>query len=346
MSPAQDWLNDKKARLERKNAFDGALVYGTARFNRETGRDRAARIPFQEFVDPETGLLRPDLVRPRSCPVCSTPPGPGLFVKGGFRHVRCPECGLIYVSLVLREDVMLRYWREELAWMSVLNSGPQEELDRLKFSYGLEAAEAHLARGVPGNVLDMGAGNGTFVRTASARGWKATAVEINTESAQSMLDEGYQVIVKPLELSDVPHGAFELVTFWEVLEHLAEPRQTLARVAPLFAEGGLLLVLVPNAGSLVTRILHEKSHTFGGHSHLNHFNAGSLTRLLESLDYEILEMETLLTELGAINNHLDFQDPYRGEAAPFVPELTPELIHDRLWGSRLFVLARRKGRDA
>ncbi|MDR1038325.1 MAG: class I SAM-dependent methyltransferase [Deltaproteobacteria bacterium] len=343
MSPAQGWLTDRKARLERKNAFDGALVYGTAKFNRETGRDRTHRSPFLDCVDPETGLIRADLVRPRSCPVCSEAPGPGLFIKDGFRHVKCPVCGLIYVSLILREDVMLRFWREELAWMSVLNSGPQEKLDRLKFAYGLDAAGAWRPEGAgPGNLLDMGAGNGTFVRVAGEMGWKATALEINTESVQSMLDEGIRVIVKPLELSDLPQGSFDLVTFWEVLEHLAEPRHALTRVGPLLNEGGLLLILVPNAGSLVTRILHEKSNTFGGHSHLNHFDAGSLSRLLESLGYEILEMETLLTELGAINNHLDFQDPYLGDAAAFTTELTPQVIHDRMWGSRLFVLARRK----
>jgi hypothetical protein len=188
----------------------------------------------------------------------------------------------------------------------------------------------------------MGAGNGTFVRTAGAMGWRPTALEINTECAESMLNEGFQVIVKPLELSDLPQGSFDLITFWEVLEHLAEPRQVLSRLGPLFTERGILLVLVPNAGSLVTRILHEKSTTFGGHSHLNHFTAPSLTTLLESLGFEILEMETLLTELGAINNHLSFQDPYLGEAPPVSPDLSPELIHDRLWGSRLLVLARRR----
>jgi SAM-dependent methyltransferase len=342
MSPDLDWLKDKKARLGRKNAFDGALVYGTAKFNRETGRDRKPAAPFREFVDPETGLIRADMVRPRSCPVCGEAPGPGLFVKDGFRHVRCPGCGLIYVSLILREDVMLRYWREELAWMSVLNSGPQEELDRLKFLYGLEVACSFLGRPAPGALLDMGAGNGSFVRTAGKLGWKTTALEINSESAAAMIDEGISVIVKPLELADLPRGAFDLVTFWEVLEHLAEPKEALDRVAPLFAEGGILLVLVPNAGSLVTRILHEKSNTFGGHSHLNHFSAGSLSRLLDSCGYEILETETLLTELGAVNNHLDFQDPYLGEAGPFSETLTPEYIHDRLWGSRLLAIARRK----
>lgn len=68
----------------------------------------------------------------------------GLFVKDGFRHVKCPSCGLIYVSLILREDVLDRYWREEAAWISVLNSDPQMELDRLKYQYGLDLAEARL----------------------------------------------------------------------------------------------------------------------------------------------------------------------------------------------------------
>jgi hypothetical protein len=64
--------------------------------------------------------------------------------------------------------------------------------------------------------------------------------------------------------------------------------------------------------------------------------------LLEGCGFEILELETILTELGSINNYLDFQDPYLGEAGPFFPDLTPEVIHDKLWGSRLLALARKR----
>jgi 2-polyprenyl-3-methyl-5-hydroxy-6-metoxy-1,4-benzoquinol methylase len=331
------WLADPQERLSRKNAFDASLVMGTANFNRNTGRQKGLHPPFSQYVDPATGLIRGDLLRARNCPVCDSPPGQGLFVKDGFRHVRCPRCDLIYVSLILREDLMTKYWREELAWTRVLLSGPQMDMDQAKYDYGLDLASAYLEGR---RVLDVGTGTGGFVRQAGLRGWETMALELNVESVENLRNEGIRVIVKPLELADMASGSFDLVSMWEVMEHLAEPRTVLSEARRLLSDDGALLVMVPNSASLVTRLLHEKSHTFGGHSHLNHFNPRSLSAILEGQRFEILEMETVITELGTINNHLAFEDPYLGEASQFFPFLSPELIHRNLWGSRLLVLAR------
>ncbi|MDR2456346.1 MAG: class I SAM-dependent methyltransferase [Deltaproteobacteria bacterium] len=333
----ESWLSDPDERLRRKNAFDASLVLGTAKFNRETGRQDNLHPPFSQHIDPDTGLIRMDMLRARDCPICGAPPGQGLFVKGGFRHVRCPVCELIYVSLILREELMLKYWREEMAWVRVLTSKPQIDMDLIKFGYGLDLATSY----VKGRkLLDIGAGPGGFPVLASDRGWEASAIEFNVESVENLLKEGMRVIVKPLELADLPSASFDLITMWEVLEHVADPKVILSEARRLLAPEGALLILVPNAGSLVTRILHEKSHTFGGHSHLNHFNPKSLKLLLSNMRYELVELETVITELGAIYNYLAFEDPYLGEAEPLAPELTPKVIHERLWGSRLLALAR------
>jgi 2-polyprenyl-3-methyl-5-hydroxy-6-metoxy-1,4-benzoquinol methylase len=252
--------------------------------------------------------------------------------------VRCGECSLIYVSLVLREDILIQFWREELAWKNVLKSQPQLDMDILKFGYGLDLADSYLQG--PRDLLDIGAGNGDFVLMAQERGWRAVAMELNLESVASLERAGIQVIVRPIEISDIELGSFNLITMWEVLEHLTEPKSVLFECRRVLPDNGLLLILVPNSDSLVTRLLHEKSDTFGGHSHLNHFNPKSLTILLESMGFEIIELETVITELGAINNHLGFEDPYLGEAPSFHPNLTPEFIHNNLLGSRLLVLAR------
>lgn len=333
-----DWRQDPVARLERKNAFDGSLVMGTAAFNRSTGRLTSKDKPFYWAIDPETGLVRSDLTRARSCPVCDSPPQRGLFVKDGFRHVLCPQCGTIYVSLILREDVSEKFWREEMAWMGVLNSSPQMEIDRLKYQYGLDLVQDR----TPGKkLLDVGSGPGGFVRLAESQGWEASALELNLESSQKLVDDGFDVIVKQLEMADLPDATFDLIAMWEVLEHLAEPKPTLSELKRLLSPGGLLLILVPNAGSLVSRLLHEKSNTFGGHSHLNHFNAASLTRLVEHYGFVVEELETIITELGTINNYLAYDDPYSGEAKAFSDILTPQLIHENLWGSRLLLIARK-----
>jgi 2-polyprenyl-3-methyl-5-hydroxy-6-metoxy-1,4-benzoquinol methylase len=332
-----DWLTDPKERLNRKNSFDASLVMGTANFNRSTGRKDSLHPPFSQYVDPVTGLIRGDLLRNRNCPVCDAPPGTGLFIKDGFRHVRCPNCSLIYVSLILREDLMYKYWREELAWTRVLLTGPQMEMDQAKYDYGLDLVSAYVPAG---KILDIGTGTGHFVRHAGGKGWETLALELNVESVESLRNEGIEVIVKPLELADLSSGTFDAISMWEVLEHLAEPKTALAEARRLLKDDGVLLILVPNSASLVTSLLHEKSNTFGGHSHLNHFNPKSIRSVLNSLHFDILEMETVITELGTINNYLNFEDPYLGEAPAFFPALTPEVIHDNLWGSRLLVLAK------
>jgi hypothetical protein len=99
------------------------------------------------------------------------------------------------------------------------------------------------------------------------------------------------------------------------------------------------MIEVPQIGSLVSRLLHEKSATFSGDQHINFFTAPTLKRLLESEKFAVLELETLITELGTINNYLSFQDPYFGGASNQIECLTPEFIHEHLMGSRLFTLA-------
>jgi len=339
-SQPPDWLTDHQARLARKNAFDASLAVGTARFNQATGRLPGQAQPFAWALDSATGLLRADLLQARPCPICGTPPQCGLFIKDGFRHVKCQDCGLIYVSLILREDILEQYWRDETAWAAVLDSKPQMEMDRLKYQYGLDL----VAWRAPGRrLLDIGSGNGGFAQVAAEFGWRITALELNRENSKRLAERGHQVIVKHLETADLPTGNFDLISLWEVLEHLVDPGLALTEARRLLAPGGLILLLVPNVESLVTRLLHEKSRTFGGHSHLNHFSPRTLPALLKKNGFTVLEMETVLTELGTINNHLAFEDAYAGEANPFWVCLTPDLIHQNLWGSRLLAVA---GADA
>jgi len=229
-----------------------------------------------------------------------------------------------------------QYWRDEKVWSAVLESQPQIEMDRLKYQYGLDLVSWR----APGRrLLDIGGGSGGFARLADEAGWQVTALELNQDNSRRLEAQGLQVIVKHLETADLPSGSFDLISLWDVMEHLVDPVLTLTEARRLMAPGGLLLILVPNVESLVTRLLHEKSHTFGGHSHLNHFSPRTLETLLNKTGLGGLEMETVITELGTINNHLAFEDAYTGSAEPFHSALTPALIHENLWGSRLLSVA-------
>jgi SAM-dependent methyltransferase len=179
-----------------------------------------------------------------------------------------------------------------------------------------------------------------FLRVAAGRGYEAAGLELHQGNAERLRAEGFRVVDRPLEDAGFGPDSFDLVTLWEVLEHIVEPARLLERIRRVLAPGGAAFILVPNADSLASRVLHEKSGTFGGHSHVNFFNRRTLQRLLNLTGFDLIEAETIVSELGTVTNHLNFEDPYLGNRREAFDFLTPELIHDRLMGSKLLAVAR------
>jgi 2-polyprenyl-3-methyl-5-hydroxy-6-metoxy-1,4-benzoquinol methylase len=329
-------------RLRRKNEFDGNLVLGVGQFNRQTGRDKhLAGVKAgqrEQFADPVTGLLRADLSRPRVCPLCSADRPQRLFVKEGFPHNRCAACGMTYVAPVLREERLHSHYLGEDSYTRVLMNEVQMEMDRRKFNYGLDLIESFLPE--KGRLLDVGCGPGVFLEVARERGWRVEGLEFNAWCVNRVRGLGIPVFDSPLEQAELAPGAYQCVTLWTVLEHIVEPRSFLESIRRLVAPDGVILILVPNVESLAIRVLHEKAVTFSGDSHVNHFSPATLTRLLESSSFAVVDCETILTEIGTVNNYLNFEDPYFGDGQRVLDVVTPEYIHQRLMGYLLQVIAR------
>jgi len=246
---------------------------------------------------------------------------------------------MIYVNPVLREERLHSASFREDSWTRVLCSEMQLEMDRKKFRYGLDLLESYLSG--RGKLLDIGAGPGVFLEVARERGWEVSAVEFNQACVRRLERLGIPVTDSTLEEAHFEKNSFGAATLWDVLEHILEPRSFLRQVHGLMARDGILMVAVPNVDSLVCRILHEKSATFAGDSHVNFFNADTLKDLLGRCGFKVMECETFLTEIGTINNHLNFEDAYLGQAKTVLDFLTPEYIHRNMLGSRLLVLAQR-----
>ena len=330
---------DAATKLRRKNEFDGSLAMGVKKFMARTGRDEHTKRRYEFFVDPVTGLLRADMGRPRACPLCGGSDRDTVFVKDGFSHVRCQTCLLMHVSPVAKDEVVEEFYRSEASWTEVLENPVQLEFDRLKFHYGLDIALEHCPR--PRRILDVGCGPGIFLDVARERGYDAVGVELNQKNVADMRARGIEVHDRLLQEVGFDDASFDIVALWEVLEHIVEPKPLLDEVRRITKPGGVVLILVPNAAALVTRLLHERSNTFAGYSHVNFFDIGSLTEMALLSRLEVLAAETIITELGAIANHLSFQDPYTGRADPAVFEwLTPEFIHEKLLGSKLLAVLR------
>jgi 2-polyprenyl-3-methyl-5-hydroxy-6-metoxy-1,4-benzoquinol methylase len=326
----------------QKNEFDGALVFGLKNFNKKTGRNNYVNKILESqtayFIDPQTGFLYERMAEERNCPVCRANKFNVLFVKDGFKHVKC-MCGFIFVNPTAKDEYRDIFLKDHL-WTKVLLSPEQELIDTNKFKYGLELIEGHIDK--KGFLADIGAGSGLFLKIARNAGWKVSGVEFSLKGVKSIKKLGIEVFDRPMSSGIYAPDSIDIVTIWEVLEHINNPNEFIAQIRNILKPNGFLFVCVPNINSFVTRILHEKAHTFGGNSHVNFFSIETLSKFLKKNGFEMLKADTVISEISTIKNYISYEDPYSGCAEPMLNFLTPEFLYNYNLGSRIFMLAKKK----
>jgi 2-polyprenyl-3-methyl-5-hydroxy-6-metoxy-1,4-benzoquinol methylase len=135
----------------------------------------------------------------------------------------------------------------------------------------------------PARVLDVGCGNGEFIAAAREFGYEAEGVDISEDSARLCAARGVKshrgdFLTFPFE------GRYDLVTMWDVLEHLRSPGEFVARAESLLSERGVLALKVPGYGALNFPLVRAHNRLarviLKAPNHVQYFNRESLQRLL------------------------------------------------------------------
>ena len=108
--------------------------------------------------------------------------------------------------------------------------------------------------------------------------YTVTGLDVAGAALDHAAGRGINVIREPFLEHDFGVRRFEAITFWAVLEHLAQPREFLRKAASLLEPGGFVFVLVPNLNSLAVRLLGPK-YRYVTEEHINYFTAATLREL-------------------------------------------------------------------
>ena len=148
----------------------------------------------------------------------------------------------------------------------------------------------------PGRLLDVGAGRGRFVAQARAAGWDADGIEPSLRGVQGARARGVELQQAGIEDAVVEHGSLDVVSLWHVLEHLDEPGAALERIAGWLRPGGLLVVGVPNVGSVQARAGGARWYHLDVPRHRTHFTVAGLHALLRRHGLEPVATHHVLAE--------------------------------------------------
>ncbi len=113
------------------------------------------------------------------------------------------------------------------------------------------AGRALWIRSVPGGaLLDVGCGNGSFLRRMDELGWACFGIDPDERAgAHAGLAPSIRTMNIPLPEARYPSRSFDVVTMIHVLEHVADPVAMLRECGRISKPRGEILVLTPNLDS-------------------------------------------------------------------------------------------------
>jgi 2-polyprenyl-3-methyl-5-hydroxy-6-metoxy-1,4-benzoquinol methylase len=215
------------------------------------------------------------------CPVCSCIVSPSDHL-GACPLFRCERCGHRFIQPAVLQSYDDSYHGHEM------DSVFAESVDVL-------LREQFLPRQSPdATIVDVGCGNGAFLKAARSHGYTIRGVEVSESAARQCATEGIPVVVGDFPTVDFgPVDNAQFVTLWDVIEHLSDPGPFVARAAELCAPDGLLVVKAPyntdralRFATAVPRLAGPLLHV---PSHIQFFTPRSLSALVRRHGFDRLE---------------------------------------------------------
>ncbi|MBL7196540.1 MAG: class I SAM-dependent methyltransferase [Candidatus Omnitrophica bacterium] len=219
----------------------------------------------------------------------------------GERHlvsiVKCRNCGLIYLNpfpLPLNNVLQENYSGREKYF--------NQNLKECKIKvYSAVLRYLGKALKTKGRLLDIGCGEGDFLKMAEADGWDCFGTDISEEFLDYAKSRGLRAqAMRPGEL-DFPDSYFDAVIMYALLEHVVNPKKYLMEAKRVMKKEGILYLKVPNEGSFIfglgdvyNRIMKRQKTThlsvFSAPFHIYGFNQESLRKIFEPLGLRLLKM--------------------------------------------------------
>lgn len=245
-----------------------------------------------------------------SCPLCGNNTYALKYVERGFNIVSCSKCGLYYVNPRLShqkikeiyDDYYFRpdHWRDYLkdtyqdAEIKKQNISPRRA-EKLWFKRYAKIIRFIKSRSsFSGNavrVLDVGAGSGRWLTAVKENDWEGYGFDISDSDyiQNKAADDPFFRVAPDIEQAGYKNEYFDIITLWDVIEHLEDPVRTLVFLRGLLKPGGWLFIETPNSTwqmvkvklkmFIPARILSEYG-IFLPEQHLQTFNLKTLKKAL------------------------------------------------------------------
>jgi 2-polyprenyl-3-methyl-5-hydroxy-6-metoxy-1,4-benzoquinol methylase len=231
----------------------------------------------------------------RPCNLCGGDDRRPLFRKAGYDLVECTGCGLAFIANQPDAAGIAALYDTADTYHAALLDPSHGDFRRMR-----RIARQHLRflrRSVPRpaglRLLDVGCSTGLFLSEARRAGFSVHGAELSGNSARFAREHfGLDVHAGDWRKAGHADHSFDVITLFDVIEHLADPLAELTALRRLLKPGGLLLQSTPDIDGLFPRLSYRLAHRldYWPHPepphHLYQFSGRTLSALTSKAGFE------------------------------------------------------------
>lgn len=228
--------------------------------------------------------LSPEITEDIRCCVCgnSNPQKFNLVYKReNFDVVECAECSLYFIPPYYRKKIQYQQYKNEAVTQAIRSGNNWVKIQRHKLRFKL------IQKYQPkGSLFDLGAGWGHFMLAGQELGYNVYGIEIS-EQPYLYCKNDLKLNVDHIDFFKMDEAKkFDIITLWDVLEHIDKADTFIEKCAKLTQTNGFLVLQVPQIDSYFAK-RHKDKWKMMGLDHVNYFSKKTITQLLSKYGYEV-----------------------------------------------------------
>lgn len=215
--------------------------------------------------------------------------------SNGRSLVQCLNCGLVYVSPRPNAEDLYELYGEsyfhndDSGTVGYSNYVRDEQNIRKTFRRRLKRVERFAD---PGKLLDVGCAAGFFLSEAQNSGWQVEGLDVSPFAVNYTRDTfGIPAQQGALLDLDYPENTYDLVTMWDVIEHVPDPHAHLDKIAGLLKPGGIFALATPDVDSLPAKLTGKRWVGYKlQEEHIYYFSADTLRAMLNRAGFDVVDV--------------------------------------------------------
>jgi len=222
-----------------------------------------------------------------TCPICENDKTFLFTNKKGFNLYKCIECKMLFLFPVPKSADVYddSYFSGAEKGFGYVDYDIDKEPMIPVFNKYLDIINSLGKK--KDRLLDIGAATGFFMNIAKKRGFEVHGVELSDFAAKQGREKGLDIVSGDLFTKKFSENSFDVVTMFDVLEHVGDPKTILEEVRRILNQGGLLVLSTPDAQSLWARLWGGNWQLIIPPEHIHYFSQKNLADYLSKSGFKV-----------------------------------------------------------